>query len=187
MLGRVSLSRLWPQGERMIRPNVPTAGGRGRTAALYQFAWSYSNPGVKIASGPPDDSGQMEPAIPSLARHPRCPVIGAIPFCCSSILTQVVADILDATECGKQLTPGAAVLGLGACGMRRATPDAAGRDAAERTRGRFGRATSLGTSALLGTVEKSLRMLSLRGSKQCHTLGHARHAARANAARTSRV
>jgi len=30
-------------------------------------------------------------------------------------------------------------------------------------------AASFGTSALLGTVDKSLRMVSLRGSKQCHT------------------
>jgi len=28
---------------------------------------------------------------------------------------------------------------------------------------------SFGTSALLGTVETSLRMVSQRGSKQCHT------------------
>jgi hypothetical protein len=33
----------------------------------------------------------------------------------------------------------------------------------------FGRAMSLGSSALLGTVETSASMVSLRGSKQCHT------------------
>jgi hypothetical protein len=53
--------------------------------------------------------------------------------------------------------------------MRRATSDAAGRHAAERTGGQFGRAPSLGTSALLGTVATLLRMVSPRGSKQCHT------------------
>jgi hypothetical protein len=47
--------------------------------------------------------------------------------------------------------------------MRRVTSDAA-----ERTHGQFGWATSLGTSALLGTVETTLRMVSQRGSNQCH-------------------
>jgi len=51
--------------------------------------------------------------------------------------------------------------------------------AARRWRNRsaesFEWATSLRTSALLGTVESRLRMLSLRGSKQCHTQGYARH------------
>jgi len=52
---------------------------------------------------------------------------------------------------------------------------AAARRRRKRSAESFGWATSRGTSALLGTVESRLRMLSLRGSKQCHTQGHARH------------
>jgi len=62
---------------------------------------------------------------------------------------------------------GHARLPQAACGT--AHSDARGRGPPERTRGQFSRPTSLGTSALLGTVERSLRMVSRRGSKQCHT------------------
>jgi len=49
---------------------------------------------------------------------------------------------------------------------RRATPGARAVPAAERAR-----ATSLGASALLGTVDNPFNMVNRRGSKQCHARG----------------